>query len=72
MNDVVVWAFPQFRRVLPVFFGIFGPRAPSVLLLELAREVLMGPRTGNDRKTAKTKAEMRYFSSSEINPHANC
>ena len=52
-------------------FGHFGSKGPSVLLLELAREVMKGPRTGNDRKTGKTKAEIRYFSSSEINPHAN-
>ena len=43
------------------FFGYFGSKGPSVLLLELAREVMMGPRTGNAQKTGKTKAEMGIF-----------
>ena len=45
---------PRFTR----FLGISGPKGPSVLLLELAREVMMGPRTGNAQKTGKTEAEM--------------
>ena len=48
---------PRFTR----FLGISGPKGPSVLLLELAREVMMGPRTGNAQKTGKTKAEMGIF-----------
>ena len=40
------------------FFGHFRSKGPSVLLLELAREVMMGPRTGNAQKTGKTEAEM--------------
>ena len=40
------------------FFGHFRSEGPSVLLLELAREVMMGPRTGNAQKTGKTEAEM--------------
>ena len=43
------------------FFGHFRSKGPSVLLLELAREVMMGPRTGNAQKTGKTKAEMGIF-----------
>ena len=43
------------------FFGHFRSEGPSVLLLELAREVMMGPRTGNAQKTGKTKAEMGIF-----------
>ena len=40
------------------FFRHFRSEGPSVLLLELAREVMMGPRTGNAQKTGKTEAEM--------------
>ena len=43
------------------FFGHFRSKGPSLLLLELAREVMMGPRTGNAQKTGKTKAEMGIF-----------
>ena len=43
------------------FFGHFRSEGPSVLLLELAREVMMGPRTGNAQKLGKTKAEMGIF-----------
>ena len=64
------WKIP-ISAAFYLFFGHFRSKGPSVLLLELAREVMKGPRTRNDRKMGKTKAEIRYFSSSEINPHAN-
>ena len=37
------------------FFGHFRSKGPSVLLLELAREVMMGPRSGNAQKTGENK-----------------
>ena len=45
------------------FFGHFRSEGPSVLLLELAREVMMGPRTGNAQKTGKTRRKWVFFNS---------
>ena len=48
---------PRFTR----FLGISGPRTHQYYFSSLPREVMMGPRTGNDQKTGKTKAEMGIF-----------
>ena len=48
---------PRFTR----FLVISGPRAHQYYFSSLPREVMMGPRTGNDQKTGKTKAEMGIF-----------
>ena len=48
----------HFRRVLPVFWA-FPVRGPIIIASRaIAREVMMGPRTGNAQKTGKTEAEM--------------
>ena len=48
----------HFRRVLPVFWS-FPVRGPIIIASRaIAREVMMGPRTGNAQKTGKTEAEM--------------
>ena len=48
---------PRFTR----FLVISGPRTHQYYFSSLPREVMMGPRTGNDQKTGKTKAEMGIF-----------
>ena len=48
---------PRFTR----FLVISGPWAHQYYFSSLPREVMMGPRTGNDQKTGKTKAEMGIF-----------
>ena len=54
------------------FFGHFRSKGPSVLLLELAREVMMGPRTGNAQKMGKTRQKYPFFNSTiEINRNLN-
>ena len=54
------------------FFGHFRSEGPSVLLLELAREVMMGPRTGNAQKTGKMRQKYPFFNSTiDINRNLN-